>query len=113
MDIDTILSDEERDFQATSSSSDEDEPVIEKPDVNTKKQVVNSKGSSAKGKPAKSTTGAASIFDELALQGRSEIESAQSWDFRDAIEQMKREKPNNKQTSLDEKIRRTVESRKL
>ena len=110
MDIDTILSDEEAgEYRATSSSSSEDEAENESKQQEQQKKRL---GTDKRGKKGSKSSTNISLFEELAESTLHNETSAQSWDFKDAIERMKREKPNPKQTSLDEKIRRAVEQRK-
>ena len=88
MEVETIYSDQEVD--ATSS---EEEEQVEEP--------------AKKNKNKKQKT----LFDDLTEN--EPIENSSSWDFTQAIQTLKNEKSNSKQTTLDEKIRRAVEGRKI
>ena len=89
MEVETIYSDQEVD----ATSSEEEEEKVEEP----RKKNKNKKQKT--------------LFDDLTENEPNENSS--SWDFTQAIQILKNEKSNSKQTTLDEKIRRAVEGRKM
>jgi ATP-dependent RNA helicase DDX27 len=115
MDVDTILTDDELDMQATSSEEEEEvkpQKIVEDTiPAKKKKQSKKKQNGTEKQEPTFFTelTTAAQNGEHASITNNGSA----SWDFTRAIAEMKREKPTNaSQTSLDEKIRRTVESRR-
>lgn len=117
MDIGTILSDGEEDFQATSEEEEEVEKVVLKPVLSKKKQEKRNLELAAQQKQAQAKLASeTSLFESLLADKYDEpVRNASSWDFQGAIAAMKQDELNSGKTvqsSLDDKIRRMVERRK-